>query len=130
MAIKDVLVGEKTILVKREKEDIELKKHGENTINSSTDHLPEPVVNRLQSDGFSFVSPFPMELDVYVHDEATRGDKRDIADQIGLDEETEIVREIANIGYEIPITVHISDESTWEVTKVFGKKLEEPYSLR
>lgn len=130
MPIEDVLIGDKSIRIKREKnEDVEVTKVDEETVRSDPEHLPDDVVAALENRGFTFQSQFPMDVELYFHDEAEPYDRQTLADKLGLDEEHETVETVANLGYEISVTVEFIDENTWQVTEVFGHKLEEPYSF-
>lgn len=130
MSIEDVLIGENTVLVKREDaENVEVTKVDDSTVRSDPEHLSDEVVAALENRGFGFQSQFPMEVELHFHDEAEPYDRRNLADELGLDEEHETVEIVANLGYEISVTVEFQDENTWQVTEVFGHELKEPYSF-
>lgn len=129
MNIQDVLIGENSVIIKQEKENVELEKIDDSTVKGDIEHLEDSVVSALKEKGFTFESRFPIDITIYVNDSATSYDKERVAEKIGLNKGNTTVEKVANIGYEIPITVQFKDADTWEVTEVFGKPLEEPFSF-
>lgn len=131
MSVQDVLIGDESVLIKRgdREEDVEVTKVDEKKVRSDPEHLPDDVVAALENRGFAFQSQFPMEVEMYFNDEAEPYDRRSLADKLGLDESHDTVETVANLGYEIEVTVEFLDENTWQVTEVFGHELKEPYSF-
>lgn len=130
MTIQDVLIGTHSVTVKREgrESDIEFEKVDEETILGLPEIYDDSVVTALREEGFEFESQFPLEFNYYIHDEAEPYDCKQVSEELGLSEDSELVRRIANIGYEIEVTIRVSDQHTYEITHVFGQKLETPKS--
>lgn len=130
MTVNDVLIGDESVLVKRDGRDadVEFEKDDKNTVLGTPESYDEEVVNAVTEKGFTFKSQFPTEITHYVNDDGTRDDYRRIADKLNLDDEDDLVRQIAGVGYEIELTIRVNSPTDWEVTHVFGHKLEEPFS--
>lgn len=130
MTVTDVLIGSDMITVKREgrENDVEFEKEDDETILGIPDVYDEEVVEAVNEAGFDFKSQFPLEFNYYVNDESVPSEYRLVADEIGLPEDDETVQRIANIGYEIELTIRVEDRHTWKVTHVFGHELKEPKS--
>lgn len=45
---------------------------------------------------------YPLEITRYVHDEGSRHDHKEVADELDLDEDSDIVSAIANVGCQLP----------------------------
>jgi len=130
MTVKDVLIGSETILVKREgrEENVEFEKADDSQILGSPDVHDDEVVTAIREAGFDFKSQFPVEFNYYLHDDSEPYDYREVAEEIGLDEDSTTVQRIAGVGYEVELTVRVTSEDDWEITHVFGHELKEPYS--
>lgn len=127
MTVEDVLIGSSNVIVKTNEENYEFFK-SDSEVHAIKDELPDEVVESLEEEGFTIVSPFPKTVNHYVHDEGTPHDINQIAEELGIDPENPMAKEIANIGYEIELTIRVNGQGDWEVTHVLGQELKEPYS--
>lgn len=125
--VDDVLIGDKTVLVKTDENTYEFDRDGEQ-VKSNRSDLPMSVLESLQEEGFEVESDFPQEIQVYAHDEPTPYERKEVAEDLGLEEDSELASQIAHLTYEVDFTVEVHADGTWEVTHVFGHELKEPYS--
>lgn len=72
---------------------------------------------------------FPITFDFYINDEASRYDKRKVAEELSRSIDDELVETIANIGYEIKLRIKVEDSDTAKVTHYDGIKLEQPKEI-
>lgn len=129
MTIQDFLEGEKTVLIKRDNEDIELEITDEDHI-EEPGILPKKVIQRLEDEGYIVEEPFPLEIEIYIHDDKGPSEKRKIQDKLNIHEETGLAQSISDIGYEIPITIRVLSKSSFEIVSVFDEELASPKKIR
>lgn len=128
MTVQDVLIGSSKVIVETDSKSYEynLDDSQKKTI-TPEEEIPSQIQNALEENGI-FVLEYPMEITRYVHDEGTRIDQREIAEKIGEDGDSEIVKRIAGYGYEIELKfeIHNSDGTkTAYLTHIDGIKLDE-----
>lgn len=129
--IKDTLIGETTVLVRREREpDIEFERIGENRVSGDEESLDDEVIDAVRDNGFEFKTVYPFEVELYFHDEAEPDGRRIVADKMPaqFESDDDLVRELAGLGYEIQMTARVTSETDWEITHILGHELKEPYT--
>lgn len=126
--IEDVLTGDKTVLVKTKRGDsFEFDKDGDK-IEANRVDIPDEVIDAVETRGFEIDSNFPKTVEIYAHDDPTPHKRREIARDLGVEENSDLADTIAGLTYEIELTVNAYEDGSFEVTHVFGKELVEPYS--
>lgn len=123
----DVLTGSESVIVKTESSSHEFERDGYE-LKSNRSDIPIEVLEAVNEEGFEVRSDFPKEVTLYAHDEPTPHVKDEVARDLSVEEGNELAARIANITYEVSIDVKVYEDGSYEVTHVFGKELEEPYS--
>lgn len=126
--VRDVLIGESSVIVETSDQSYKLEKIDETTVEGNTNQLTTVVVDALESRGMTIESNYPQTIEVFAHDEPEPFSYTQVADKLNLDEDSSLAREIAGITTEIDLTIKVYEDNTWEVTHVFGNKLETPHS--
>lgn len=130
--VDDVLVYEDKVVVKTELGDYEFDREEDDKDNVSPrdeEDVPDAVTTALDKRGFSISPEFPNEVTVYAHDEATPYDRKEIANDLGVEEGHDLAERIAGLTYEISLTVKAKDEETAVVTHYDGHELKEPKTV-
>lgn len=129
MEIQDILEGEKSVIVKTDSRDYEFKKNRNDKVVISVG-TPQKLISKLrEKESLELVETDETKIiKRYIHDEPTPSVKNSIAEELGADTDSEFVKLIANVGYEIELKIEVEPNSI-KVTHVFGKKLEEPHEI-
>ena len=131
MEVKDILVGDKYVLVKTNKDEFEFKidKYGMISIG---DTVSDEIKSELIRHDNVTVMDFPKTINFFVHDEGTSHDRSVVLDKLGLPENHDIVERISNIGYEIKFTINVENQNgrfVAHITEIMGEKLAEQKKL-
>lgn len=128
MQVTDVLTGEKSVIVETTGDDYKFKKIDDGSVDADSDEVPDEVIDALLDHGID-IPQYPTTIKHYIHDEGNRADYTEISEELGLDEDHELVRRIANLGYEVEFTIDVQSESNAVITHVDGHELVEPKGI-
>lgn len=132
MEVVDTLIGTNTVIVQCDNgQSFSFNRKSEDKLEVDKSKTPDVVWKDLEDQGFVLESQtdYPITIKRYAHDEATGRDYEEIAEELNLDEDSDIVKSIAGLTYEISFTIRVIDENTCEVTHIYDQKLEEPLRL-
>jgi hypothetical protein len=132
MSVQDILVGSKKVRVETTSSTYEFNLKNKNGTVVTAEDVPDEVESALNEQGIWVDDGSPTEIVRYIHDEATRGDKEQVAEKLGVDEDSEVVRDVAGYGYEVKLTFKVESDSgirTAFLTHIDGHELKQPKEI-
>lgn len=123
MEVKDVLVGESKVIVETTNDSFEYERKGDEV--KGNINMSDNVVKAIESRGLDVTTgSYPKTVTRYVHDEASPHDYREVAEELNLPEDDNLVRKIADVGYEIKLEIEVTEDGKAYVKAVDGVDLE------
>lgn len=124
MEVTEILVGGSKVRVETQNSgNYEYKREGSEVhvgINPN-----DEIVEAIEERSFSVVKEESRTIKRYIHDEASARDYREISDDLDREESDDLVRRIADVGYEVEIEIEVTSDGSAYVTHVFGIELTE-----
>ena len=131
MNVKDILVGDESVLVKTNKDNFEFERDEYGMI-SVDDSISDGIRNELVKHNAVTVKEFPKTINFFVHDEGTSYDRKVVSDKLDLPKDHSMVKRISNIGYEVEFTISVENQNgrfVAYITDIMGEELAEPKKL-
>lgn len=122
MAIKDTLVGDSKVRVETDSDAHEYEIQESGIVDVGPDPR-EDIVEAIEEKEFTVIKGGPRTITQYIHDEPTPYDSKDIAEELNLDEDHDVVNKIANVGSEIKLDMKITNSGDVYLTHVNGVEL-------
>ncbi len=122
--VTDVLIGNTKVRVLTEDTDYEYEL-SDNTITEERG-IPDDIRKALHKNGIE-TPGYPIEFKQHVYDEASPHQRREIAEELGLDtdKDEDLIYRIANVGHHLELSLTLTEDKTCHITHVNGHKLEE-----
>lgn len=126
MKIQDILVGDNKVQIETEEKTYEFQKDATGTVQLPAS-TPQNFINELNQRDVE-IEITETTVEQYAHDEATPYRRRELAEELGVPEDSDIVKAITGVTYEIKVEIDIREDGCY-ITHYDGNKLESPKKI-